>query len=214
MGSHMKNNLQKQLNKEMLNFLGLAIINLIFSAIILAVGIMFIVNHFYRLNEYSTLINPSIGFIVMGIIFSVIGFWWILKSSYVMDFITDIQWEIYWTKKIPSEEQITSSIIKLVAYYRENTDTIKKMMIISRVGGIIFIIQSIYYIIDLLIYANLYHLSEFYYIRILATIIMIFWGILSLYIPHFIINSASIWDERLKKSQEAEDTIRTLMERV
>jgi len=214
MGSHMKNNLQKQLNKEMLNFLGLAIINLIFSAIILAFGIMFIVNHLYRLNEYSTLINPSIGFIVMGIIFSVIGFWWILKSSYVMDFITDIQWEIYWTKKIPSEEQITSSIIKLVAYYRENTDTIKKMMIISRVGGIIFIIQSIYYIIDLLIYANLYHLSEFYYIRILATIIMIFWGILSLYIPHFIINSASIWDERLKKSQEAEDTIRTLMERV
>jgi hypothetical protein len=214
MGSHMKNNLQKQLNKEMLNFLGLAIINLIFSAIILAVGIMFIVNHFYRLNEYSTLINPSIGFIVMGIIFSVIGFWWILKSSYVMDFITDIQWEIYWTKILPSEEQITSSIIKLVAYYRENTDKIKKMMFISRVGGIIFIIQSIYYIIDLLIYANLYHLSEFYYIRILATIIMIFWGILSLYIPHFIINSASIWDERLKKSQEAEDTIRTLMERV
>lgn len=210
----MKNNLQKQLNKEMLNFLGLAIINLIFSAIILAVGIMFIVNHFYRLNEYSTLINPSIGFIVMGIIFSVIGFWWILKSSYVMDFITDIQWEIYWTKILPSEEQITSSIIKLVAYYRENTDKIKKMMFISRVGGIIFIIQSIYYIIDLLIYANLYHLSEFYYIRILATIIMIFWGILSLYIPHFIINSASIWDERLKKSQEAEDTIRTLMERV
>jgi len=214
MGSHMKNNLQKQLNKEMLNFLGLAIINLIFSAIILAVGIMFIVNHFYRLNEYSTLINPSIGFIVMGIIFSVIGFWWILKSSYVMDFITDIQWEIYWTKILPSEEQITSSIIKLVAYYRENTDKIKKMMFISRVGGIIFIIQSIYYIIDLLIYANIYHLSEFYYIRILATIIMIFWGILSLYIPHFIINSASIWDERLKKSQEAEDTIRTLMERV
>jgi len=214
MGSHMKYNLQKQLNKEMLNFLGLAIINLIFSAIILAFGIMFIVNHFYRLNEYSTLINPSIGFIVMGIIFSVIGFWWILKSSYVMDFITDIQWEIYWTKILPSEEQITSSIIKLVAYYRENTDKIKKMMFISRVGGIIFIIQSIYYIIDLLIYANLYHLSEFYYIRILATIIMIFWGILSLYIPHFIINSASIWDERLKKSQEAEDTIRTLMERV
>ena len=209
----MRSILQKQLNKEMLIFLGLSVINMIFSAIILAFGIMFIINHIYRLDEYNTILNLSSELIIIGIFLSIIGFWWILKIVTVMDFITDIQWKIYWTSTIPSEDQITGSIIKLLSYYRENTEKIKKMMIISRIGGIIFIIQSCYYAFDIFLYYNLYLQSVFLYIRILDIILMIFWGSLSLYIHHYIINSASIWDERLKKSQEAEETIEKLMER-
>ena len=74
MGSHMNTNLQKQLNKEMLIFLGLSVINLIYSAIILAFGIMFIINHIYQFDEYTQIINVSSVYIITGIILSIIGF--------------------------------------------------------------------------------------------------------------------------------------------
>ena len=39
---------------------------------------------------------------------------------------------------------------------------------------------------------------------------MVVWSFLSLYIPYYIKNSASIWDERFKKIQEAEEIIKLI----
>jgi len=202
----------KQLNKEMLIFLSLAVINLLFSATFLAIGIVFIINNIWILSNYDSLFNTSVALIILGFLFSIIGFYWIVKSALMMDFITDIQWKIYWTKKKQSDSQITKSIIKLIAYYRENISQIKKMIFISIIGGIIFVIQSMYYILEMvLLYDPLYQ-WPFYQMRIISVILMLSWGILCFYTTNYIRSAASIWDIRLRKSREAEEIIRQRME--
>ena len=210
----MNDTLSKQLNKEMLNFLGLSVINIIFSAIFLSVGIMLIVNNIFLFDEYITILNPLLVYVIAGFILSFIGLFWILKSVLVMDFFTDFQFKLSWTKNTPNDDQITKSIVKIISYYRENSSKINKMMIISIAGGIFFILNSLYYVIDIIIQYNDSFQLSFYYMRILAIIFMVFLSFLSLYIPYFIKNSASIWDERFKKIQEAEEIIKQQMERL
>ena len=76
--------LSKQLNKEMLIFLSLALINLLFSATFLAVGIVFIINNLWKLSNYDSFFNASVALIMLGFLFSTIGMYWIVKSSLKM----------------------------------------------------------------------------------------------------------------------------------
>ena len=204
--------LSKQLNKEMLIFLSLAVINLLFSATFLAVGIVFIINNIWKLNSYISFFNASVVLVFIGFLFSIIGFYWIVKSALMMDFLTDIQWKIYWTNKKQSDSQITKSIIKLIAYYRENILQIKKMIFISIIGGIIFGIQSMYYLFDMVFLFDPLYQWPFYQMRILSIILMLSWSILCFYTTYYIKRAASIWDIRLRKSREAEEIIKQRME--
>ena len=208
----MEKNIIKQIDDEILIFIGLSVVNIVFSAITLAIGIIFIVNNLFNLIESGNFINPSIAYIIAGFGLAGIGFFWIITSASLMDFITDIQIQFFKKTDIISNEKITSIIVKMISYYREKRSNIKKMILISRLGGIFFILNGIISSVYLYIKFNPYFQTTDYIIQIVGIILMFAWGILSLFIPLFIKKFANLWESRLKKSQEAEEIIRKHME--
>lgn len=204
----MTNNLIKQINQEILIFVGLSVINIVFSAIVLAVGIMFIVNHISVLIESNQFLTIDLGYVVVGCIFSVIGFWWILPSSSVMDFITDIKLDIYKEKGHPSDEKTVSLIVKMVSYFRKHTTIVNKMILISRLGGIFFIANGIISSVDLFLkYTSSVNMS-YYNMQIFATILVFLWGTIGIFLPRLIMKFAAIWEYRLKESDRIEKILR------
>ena len=204
----MTNSLVKQINQEILIFLGLAVVNLIFSAIVLAVGIMFIVNHIFVLIESSQFITISLGYVIAGCALAPIGFWWLLPSTSVMDFVTDIKLNIYKEKGQPSDEKTISLIVKMISYFRKHNNIINKMMFISRLGGIFFIANGIISSIDLFLkYLDSIQLSN-YNMQIFAIILVFLWGIVGIFLPRLILKFASIWEYRLKESDRVEKILR------
>jgi hypothetical protein len=208
----MKPEVLQKIKKEINSVTALSIVNITFSAIILALGIVLIVNNVFQLIEESSLILSSIVYIIIGLIMALIGFWWIISSASIMDFITDIQWQNEKKKQILSDDQITSQIIKMISYYRENNQKIKRMIFISQAGGCMFIINGIISTIDLFFSVqSTFDLTQ-NIIPISSIFIMFVWGASSLYIPRFIRKYASIWDNRIKQSIIAEEIIKQEME--
>ena len=208
----MKKNIIKQIDNEILIFIGLSVVNIVFSAITLAIGIIFIVNNLFNLIESGKFINLSIAYVITGFGLAGIGFFWIITSASLMDFITDIQIQFFKKTDKISNEKITSIIVKMISYYREKRSNIKKMILISRLGGTFFILNGIISSIDLYIKFNPYFQMTDHIIQIVGITLMFAWGILSLFIPLFIKKFANLWETRLKKSQEAEEIIRKHME--
>jgi hypothetical protein len=209
----MNKNIIKQLDKEIFIFIGLSVVNIIFAAIALAMGISFIVNNLFHIIETGNYISLSLGYIIAGVGLACIGFWWILPSVSVMDFNTEIQFEFSKKKGKITDEKITSLIVNMISYYRENNRNIKRMIFISRIGGIFFIINGLVSTTDFIIKLNSSSIQISDNLVQIGAIILIFsWGILSLFIPRFISKFANFWEYRIKKSQEAEELIRKTLE--
>ena len=208
----MTTNLLKKINKEIYIFLILSVVNIIFGAISLAMGIVFIVNNIFNLINLQIIIDISLIYIIAGFGLVGIGFWWLLYSVSLMDFITDIQMKFFKKNKKITDEKITSLIVKMVSYYRKNKTNIRRMIFIARLGGLLFIINGLISTIDLFYKINPYIQLSNYYMQIAAILIVFIWGILSLLIPRFIKKFATLWEHRIKKSSEAENIINKLME--
>ena len=204
-------NINKQINKELFVFQGLSVVNIIFSAITLAIGIVLIVNNLFTLIETADLINYSTFYVIIGFGLAGVGFFWILPSASLLDFVTDIQFK-YFNKKTDNNEKITGLIIKMISYYREESNNIKKMIIISRLGGTFFLLNGIITSIDFFININSNFQISNYFIQIIGIILMFSWGVLSFFIPHFIKKFATLWEARIKKSQEAEEIFKKHLE--
>ena len=132
-----------KLNKQIIIFLGLSVVNIVFAAIALAFGIVLVVNHLFPLVETGIIRSISVGYILAGGCLAVIGFWWILPSVSIMDFITDLQFKSDKQKGKSDDEEEIGLIIRLLSHYRENDKKIKSMIFISRIGGSFFIINGI-----------------------------------------------------------------------
>jgi hypothetical protein len=208
----MNKNIIKQINKEIFIFLGLSVVNIIFAAIALAMGVVLIVNNIFYLIDLEQFIDLTLGYIIAGAGLALIGFWWILHSVSLMDFNTEIQFEFSKKKAEISDEKITSIIVKMISYYRENSKNIKRMILISRAGGLFFIINGLISTFDFISKLDSSLLITTNLMQIVGIILVFSWGILSLFLPHFISKFANFWEYRIKKSNEAEELIRKIME--
>lgn len=197
----------QKMKHEIHSFFALSIVNVTFSAITLAMGIVLSINNLFRILESNSIFSIQLIYVIIGCILAGIGFWWILTSTYLMDFITDIQYQYYKKKGKLSEDEVTGIIIKMISYYREKNQNIKRMIFICRVGGVFFIINGIVSTIDLSYKIHLVNVGAQHMMQISAIFIMFIWGIVSLFIPRYIRKYALIWDTRLKQSEEAEKLI-------
>jgi|GEM_PF-6680619 len=197
----------KQIRREMMTFLFLAVVNIVFSAIALATGIVFIVNHLPAAwDNFSN--GAHLLYLVTGFPLALIGLFWIVYSVGLMDFITDKQFEFI---KTESEDQaeFTRIIIAMLSYYRHNNTKIKRMIFISRLGGVIFLFNAAISCLDFLF--NYSSFSSIRPMQMTALILVFVWGIASLVIPVFVKKFSYIWDLRLQQSKQAEDSIAQLM---
>ena len=203
-----------KLQKQIIIFLGLSVVNIIFAAIALAIGIVFVINNLLPMMRTGMINGISIGYIIAGGCLAVVGFWWILPSASIMDFITDLQFESYKSNEKSTDEKEIGLIIRLLSYYRENDRKINRMILISRLGGSFFFINGVILSVDMFSKLDASFSPGLYAIQIAAIILMFGWGIISCIVPQFIKQIAQTWQHRVNKSREAEEILRNHLETI
>jgi hypothetical protein len=201
-----------KLDKQVIVFIGLSVVNIVFAAIALAFGIVFIISNLSNLFETGIISNLSILYVIAGGCLAIIGFYWLLPSASIMDFITDLQIENHKSKEKNEQEKEITFIIRLLSYYRENDLKIKRMIFISKIGGSFFLISGIIKTIDVIISLNQSTPLNLQAMQIAAIVLMFGWGIISLFIPRFLKEIARVWEYRVEISMDAEDILRQHME--
>jgi hypothetical protein len=124
---------------ELRSFFALCIMNLVFGAMILAFGIQFIVTSVLGLADGG--ISPAFA-AVQVLAWGAIGFLgmrWILSSVKVLRGVTAIRREYRALEEPVSGETLTGLIVRMMARYRENRQSVRLMTLICTLGGALFI---------------------------------------------------------------------------
>ena len=206
----MTNNIIKKINDEIGSLTALSIVNLMFGGVAIAIGISNSVNHINLLKESIHISLTSVIFICFGIGLGIIGIYWIISSGNILDFTTDIHLERHKKKMSVTDESIISLIVQMIAFYRKNQKKIKRMIVMSMIGGCLLLGFTLLSAINMLMKPSVGVVWS-QYVQIIGLFLMLFLGIACFFIPRFFKKYASIWDGRMK---EAENVERILTEQI
>lgn len=203
----------KKIQKETLSLTALSIVNIIFGALAIATGVSTIINQYFSMKDAAQFDMYSAAFIGIGGILFIIGLWWIITSANIMDFSTDMHIDHTKKRKKVTDEAIISWIVQMVAYYRENKKTIHRMILLSRLAGIFFLLYSIISVFSTASYFNATFTISSFLFQIIREILLIFLSIACFLVPYFFSKYASIWDSRIEEVEKAEEALQQQMGR-
>ena len=143
----------EKLKQEVNSFVGLALINIVFSAVAMALGISIIVPNITSIVTTQSVLFSQIILVVIGGLAFVFSIKWLISSVEMFEVSTELK-EDYSKNKTLDEEAQTGLIVKMLSYYRENKPTLKKMMWVSRIAGFCFLISGAFNLITAVINAS------------------------------------------------------------
>jgi hypothetical protein len=145
----------------------------------------------------------QIALIGIGVLASVFSIKWLISSAEMFE-VSDELKEGYKKTTTLDEEAQTGLIVKMMAYYRENKSTIKKMMWMSQIAGFCFLISGAFTIITMTINASTGVQLMDAWKQVLGALINFAIAIAGFIIPHFFGKYTKIWDKRIEKNAKAE----------
>jgi uncharacterized membrane protein len=135
----MKDSISQQFEDELRSFFALTLLNLVFGAMAMAFGMQFIVAAALALSGMPAFVLlPVIQIIAGGILF-VLGLRWILSSVRIFSGVARLRREYRGQEKSGSDHTLTGYIVRMLAQYRENQETIQRMTLICLLGGCLFL---------------------------------------------------------------------------
>jgi hypothetical protein len=193
----------EKLQQEVNSFVSLALINIVFSAVAMGLGISIIVPNIISMVTTQSVLFPQIVFVAIGGLASVFSIKWLISSAELFE-VSDELKEDYAKNKTLDEEAQTGLIVKMMAYYRENKPTLKKMMSVSRIAGICFLISGAFTIITAVTNASTGVQLMDVGTQVLGASINFAIAAVGFIIPHFFGKYTKIWDKRIEKNAKAE----------
>ncbi|WGM89416.1 MAG: hypothetical protein IAX21_06405 [Candidatus Bathyarchaeota archaeon] len=193
-----------KVQRELNSYQGLVTLNLMFGALTMAFGIVFIVQGAMGMVEVQIFLLPEIVLVAIGAIVAGMAVRWLISSAELLDGLTDLKEEYNKNKASLNDENIVSLVVKMTSHYRENKPTIKKMLNISKIAGICFLAGGIYILI--LAITNLAAGVSTWevFVQIGGSAANIAMAGASFTIPHFFGNYSKVWDYRLEETTKAE----------
>jgi len=193
----------EKLKQEVNSFVGLALINIVFSAVAMALGISIIVPNITSIVTTQSALFPQIVLVVIGFLASAYSIKWLTSSAEMFEVSTELK-EDYAKNKTLDEEAQTGLIVKMMSHYRKNKPTIKKMMWVSRIAGFCFLISGAFTIITAVINAATGVQLMDMWTQFLGAFINFAIAVAGFIIPYFFGKYTKIWDKRIEKNAEAE----------
>ena len=135
----MREQLSDQFAGELRSFFILSLLNVVFGAQALAFGIQFIVTAMLALmEEGAAILIPGILALAGGVLV-VLGLRWILSSVHILSGVTKLRRAHRNIEDSAPDEILTRLIVRMMAHYRENRETIRVMTLICILGGLLFL---------------------------------------------------------------------------
>jgi hypothetical protein len=202
----MTTNTAQKLQHELNSLQGLSIINLVCSSLALAFGIYFLMPNLISMAETQTVQLNQVGLVILGALVFVVALRWLMSSAKIIDVTSKIATSLSKHKKNKTldDEALTGLIVKMTAAYRENKPTLKLMMNISRIAGVLFAIAAFLALATALI-GIMSNAPLWSTILQLSNMAVSFGTAAACFIiPHFFGKYSLIWDDRLKQTAKAE----------
>jgi hypothetical protein len=132
-----------RLSNEIRHFSCVSLLNLVFAAIMMAFGIAYMVSMVAGFGAPAgwaglRIVTGAIAMICFGL-----GLSWILVSVRIFGDIREIRNVLAGAGDTATEDRITCLIVRMLAYYRDNRDAIRKMIFIGTLGGCTFFMLAI-----------------------------------------------------------------------
>jgi hypothetical protein len=197
----------EKLKQEVNSFVGLVLVNIVFSAVAMGLGISTVISNINSIVTAQSVLFSQIVLIVIGFLASVFSIKWLISSAEMFE-VSDELKEGYKKTTTLDEEAQTGLIVKMMAYYRENKSTIKKMMWVSQIAGFCFLISGAFTIITVVINASTGVQLMDVWTQVMGAFINFAIAIAGFIIPHFFGKYTKIWDKRIEKNAKAEAEFR------
>ena len=204
----MTTNIREKFGREVGSFYSLSMVNIVFSAVSMALGISFGVQNVLILKEAMSLLLPQLAFTVIGFLVFGVSLRWLISSVEILDGVSEIKDDYDKKKAELNDEATTGLIVKMMAYYRDNKNMIHGLSLLSRIAGICFIASGIINIINNVMVGT----AIFNVLTVIGIILYLAVGVAGIIIPHFFSNYSSVWDYRLQQSVNAENELDKALE--
>lgn len=123
------------------HFYLVSLANIVFAAIAMAFGISYIVSAITGAGPADPVYRILTGAFAMACFGLGIG--WILFSLRVFEGIGKIHDELEQEGDGISENRLTCFIVRMFSYYRDNRPAIRKMILVSTIGGCVFFVLAL-----------------------------------------------------------------------
>lgn len=210
----MMNQAHVQLKTEISNFYRISLINLVFAALAIAFGISYMVTAVLGspFGPQAFLIRLVTGAAAMACFG--LGLSWLLSTLRIFEGVETIRDALSASGEQLSEERLTCLIVRMLAYYRDNRDTIRTMIRVSTAGGCVFFILSITSGIRALSLTADGGSATFDSLVLLPGMLLTLGiALVSLMSSYYFSRFAGHWDRRLREIDESECTLKKTLER-
>jgi len=198
--------------RELGSLYALAIINIVFSGLAMALGVSTSIQNIFTLIASKELMLYQILRTIIGFIAFGISLRWLISSSEILNEADDIKDNYEEKRENVTNEVLTGLILQMTSYYRQNKAKIKKLQVVSGVGGICFLISGTLTLANILPSLIVEPSPWIIAFQILGLALSFGIGIAGLLITHFFYKYSSTWDYRLQKSADAEKAFEKQLE--
>jgi len=196
-----------KLKQEINSFMGLTLSNIVFSAVAMAFGISTLVPNVTAMVTAKSMLLTQLFLVIIGFLVFAVSIKWLVSSAEMFETAAELK-EDYAKNKAFDEEARTGLVVKMMSYYRENKPTIKKMMFISRIAGVCFLISGAFNLATIAIDVVTGVQSLNLLTQVSGAAITLAIAVASFIIPHFFGKYSKIWDQRLQETVKVEEELK------
>jgi hypothetical protein len=211
----MNTDLSKAFEEEFLSFFALYVMNLVFAALTMAIGLAIVVQQLVSQPGTPVAGVPAVPIsitIVLGSVAFVVGLSWITVTAKLLKSVKVVR-RVYRQKKKReiTPEEFTGMMVHMMTQYREQKRTIRAMVVICLIGGIIYIIQGVLDISQVIMGVVAGNGMQSVIQVILAAAISLVIGAVSIRISTYFRRYARVWDARLDALARSEDELKKML---
>ena len=203
------NSSTRQFIKEVRHFHRISILNIVFAALAIASGVLYIVIAVLGLN--AGILFGEMRYLAgaLALISFGLGLNWLLSTIRVFKGVAVIKRDLDSLNTRGTDEQVTCLIVRMLAHYRDNRATIRKIILVCTFGGCFFFLLGIVNSLEVLTIAGTGGTFSVNAMHLIPPMILSL-GIAaaSLLSSYYFDSFSTTWDRRLHNIDESECTLK------
>lgn len=220
----MQTEVGRKFGREMDSFFFLSLMNVVFSSIAMGLSIALTITSLVTsikaiADGYAIAIGgiylvfpPQLILVGLGIVAAIVSGRWLIASSEILSDVDDIKDAYKESLGADGGDAITSLIVRAMAYYRERRATIRRLCVISRLGGACFFASAAAQAINgaLQLYGAWDPTGAL--LVVVSVLLSLGLGIAGFLTPRFFSRYSTTWERRIRDGERAEGELIKLLE--